>query len=146
MVSVVHRINAAFGVSNKFVPYRPNYDLVAENMSNILWDSSTTIGTDWTLTKIVLNAPLEAVVKLEAVLFWQNSSVRGIRITRSNNSADSDIVTSNETETDLAQIRTEGFGIKNYGVNTYYVWAKSKVSGKNYVGLMYTLMNKTIVS
>ena len=29
MVSVIHRINAAFGASNKFVPYRPNWDLVA---------------------------------------------------------------------------------------------------------------------
>ena len=29
LVSVAHRINAAFGVSNKFVPYRPNYDLVS---------------------------------------------------------------------------------------------------------------------
>ena len=115
-------------------------------MSNTLWDSSTTIGTDWTLTKLVLNAPLEAIVKLEAVLFWQNSAARGIRITRSNSSADSDIVASNETETDLAQIHTDGFGIKNYGVNTYYVWAKSKTSGKNYVGLMYTVMNKTVVS
>lgn len=28
MVSVIHRINAAFGVSQKFVPYRPNYDFV----------------------------------------------------------------------------------------------------------------------
>ena len=28
MVSVIHRINAAFCLSNKFVPYRPNYDLV----------------------------------------------------------------------------------------------------------------------
>ena len=26
LVSVIHRINAAFGVSSKFVPYRPPYD------------------------------------------------------------------------------------------------------------------------
>ena len=28
MVSVIHSINAAFGVSNKFVPYRPSWDVL----------------------------------------------------------------------------------------------------------------------
>lgn len=31
----LHRINAAFGVSNKFVPYRPNYDLVCSNINTL---------------------------------------------------------------------------------------------------------------
>lgn len=30
MVSVIHRIKAAFDVSSKFVPHRPNYDLVVQ--------------------------------------------------------------------------------------------------------------------
>ena len=35
MVSVAYRINAAFGVSNKFVPYRPNWDLVVNRITGI---------------------------------------------------------------------------------------------------------------
>ena len=31
----LHRINAAFGVSNKFVPYRPNYDLVGSAVNSV---------------------------------------------------------------------------------------------------------------
>ena len=35
LVSVIHRINAAFGVSSKFVPYRPNYDLVGNTVNYV---------------------------------------------------------------------------------------------------------------
>ena len=35
MVSVIHRINAAFGVSKAFVPYRPNYDLVCNTVNYV---------------------------------------------------------------------------------------------------------------
>ena len=142
MVSVIHRINAAFGVSKAFVPYRPNYDLVCDNLTRYKWDQDTTIGTDWTLTGIVLEAPVNAFVKLDAAHFWAASAPRGLRITRSNTSASTDVVASVENETDQSQLTTSAFGIKNYGVNTYYVWAKAKVAGKNYIALAYSILLK----
>jgi hypothetical protein len=126
LVSVVHRINAAFGVSNKFVPYRPPYDTVIDAVNHYKSDTTTTIGTDWTLTSIVLNAPTDAIVSLTACATWGAKAPRGIRVTRSNTSATDNIIINTETDTDKAVITASGIVTKLNGNNTYYVWAKAK--------------------
>lgn len=54
----LHRINAAFGVSSKFVPYRPNYDLVAKavNAQNLYGEfaASTSITFESSLALVTI--------------------------------------------------------------------------------------------
>lgn len=116
--------------------------MVCDNLTRYKWDQDTTIGTDWTLTSIKLEAPLDAFVQLSAVNIWAASAPRGIRITRSNTSATTNIMATFELESDQAVITTSTYVIKNYGVNTYYVWAKAKTAGKNYIALAYSYLLK----
>lgn len=101
-------------------------------------DTTTTIGADWTLTSIVLQAPVDAIVSMTATAIWGAKAPRGIRITRSNTSASTNVIATIEVSEDKVQISTSGFGTKLNGVNTYYVWAKAKESGTMPVYLTYS--------
>lgn len=112
---------------------------MCDNLTRYKWDQDTIIGTDWTLTALKLEAPVNSFVKMEVVQFFAAAPPRGIRITRSNASASTDIIATIEVESDQAELSIPpAWGIKNYGVNTYYVWAKAKTAGKNYIALMYS--------
>lgn len=113
-------------MSQKFVAYRPPYDTVIDAVNHYKSDTTTTIGTDWTLTSIVLNAPADAIVSLTACATWGAKAPRGIRVTRSNISATDNIIINTETDTDQAVITASGIVTKLNGNNTYYVWAKAK--------------------
>lgn len=101
-------------------------------------DTTTTIGTDWTLTSIVLQAPVDALVPMTVMALWGAKAPRGIRITRTNTSATNNVIATIEVSEDKGQIQASGFGAKLNGVNTYYVWAKAKESGTMPVYLTYS--------
>ena len=101
-------------------------------------DTTTTIGTDWTLTSIVLQAPVDSLVFMTVVAIWGAKAPRGIRITRTNTSATNNVIATIEVSEDKGQIQASGFGVKLNGVNTYYVWAKAKESGTMPVYLTYS--------
>lgn len=68
MVSVIHRINAAFGVSNKFVPYRPNWDLVADYAQSGGFQNSSRGG-------IINNADLNTISKTTFAVYNNPSAM-----------------------------------------------------------------------
>ena len=128
---------AAWNVSHKYVQYRPNWDLVVSEINTIksnegiLVDSTTTIGTDWTLTNITLQAPVNAYVLMNAFIHWGQKAPRGIRITRTNTSATEAVLATVEDTNDKYQLGITALGIKSGGANTYYVWAKAKEASTN---------------
>jgi hypothetical protein len=97
----------------------------------VLKDDTTLIGTDWTLTSLVLEAPVNSIVFMSAALLWGAKAPRGIRICRSNTSPTTGVIASIEVSDDKGQIFMQGVGTKLNGVNTYYVWAKAKEPATN---------------
>ena len=146
----------AYSSSTKILYYIDSKDIYSRRYYSGVWDGSwtnltsndaithykadttTTIGTDWTLTSIVLQAPVDAIVSMTATAIWGSKAPRGIRITRTNTSATDGVLATIEVSEDKAQIQASGLGTKLNGVNTYYVWAKAKESATMPVYLTYS--------
>lgn len=130
---------AAFGVSSKFVPYRPNYDLVATRSGII--SKLQEIGTDWTLIDLTFTGTAAYVYTLSAVVNASGNFPTGIAISTSNNASDflSDrnlICKNDESPRTTRMMSCSALDIP-YATTTYYVWAKSLTSSTNYVTLTY---------
>ena len=72
MVSVVHRINAAFGVSQKFVPYRLPYD----KLTGLVYSNTTQTSSSYTLSddRMYFINVVSYSVFYSALLFKYNST------------------------------------------------------------------------
>lgn len=105
--------------------------LLMQSNHGVLKDDTTLIRTDWTLTSLVLEAPVNSTVFMSAALLWGAKAPRGIRICRSNTSPTTGVIASIEVSDDNGQISTQGVGVKLNSVNTYYVWAKAKEASTN---------------
>ena len=129
---------AAFGVSSKFVPYRPNYDLVCQRSGAITKRNVT--GTDWTLTDVSLTGSSGFVYFLSAGVDASGNYPTGILISTSNNSSDfmdaSKLVCKNDDTRTTRMFSCSAIDMP-YQSTTYYVWSKSTVSATNAVSLMW---------
>lgn len=129
---------AAFGVSSKFVPYRPNWDLVCQRSGAITKRNVT--GTDWTLTDVSLTGSSGFVYFLSAGVDASGNYPTGILISTSNNSSDfmdaSKLVCKNDDTRTTRMFSCAAIDMP-YQSTTYYVWSKSTVSATNAVTLMW---------
>ena len=83
---------AAFGVSNKFVPYRPNYDLVAMLVPKTMYKTvNFSAANTWTYSQLSFTIPAGTVYLLIASMSWNSGKPTGICI--ANTSASSSITT-----------------------------------------------------
>lgn len=132
MVSVIHRINAAFGVSQKFVPYKGNFIAVPVS-KNIRY---TCTSTDYErVTALDFVVPSNTYVKVTASLKFSNGAPRGIKIidTAISNPTNA-IVAISETSENYGGITTSCLLFNAGTVKTYAVYTKSaSVSGNDVI-------------
>lgn len=88
MVSVIHRINAAFGVSQKFVAYKPTLGVVAS-----LYRKATT-ATSETSTGLSATIPSSGIYRITASVWDAGVSVKASALTIKHSSGGSDYITS----------------------------------------------------
>lgn len=135
---------AAFDVSPKFVPYRPDYDTVATRSGSI--SKTQAIGTDWTLIDLTFTGTAAYVYTLSAVVNASGNFPTGIAISTSNNASDflSDrnlICKNDESPRTTRMMSCSALDIP-YATTVYYVWAKSLTTSTNYVALKYQRENR----
>lgn len=76
MVSVIHRINAAFGVSNKFVPYRGDYTPTAFVKKKLYTVSAA--NTYETIADLSTVLPAGKICKITATAYYTDSAPTGV--------------------------------------------------------------------
>ena len=98
---------AAFGVSNKFVPYRPNYDLVCaaiarsnnHGLKKMVSFSTSAANTYEIITNSKITVPVNKMIRISATGMWRNSYCTGIKIQVGNDLRDNRTLAINETTT-----------------------------------------------
>lgn len=92
---------AAFDVSQKFVPYRPSYDLVAMLVPKTMYKTvNFSTANTWTYSGLSFTAPAGSVYLLIASMSWNTGKPTGICIANTSESGSmstSDILAINET-------------------------------------------------
>lgn len=130
---------AAFGVSNKFVPYRPNYDLVCQSLPYIIRSNIAT-STDYTLISalpIVLTKV--GAYRISAFQDYSYTNPRGIIISRSNSDYTESmyVLAKSETSSDVASLSTSCLLYHATTTATnLYIWAKAKTVSSNQMGVI----------
>ena len=98
---------AAFGVSSKFVPYRPNWDLVASAivrssnhcLKKMVSFSTSVANTYEIITNSKITVPANKMIRIAATGMWRNSYCTGIKIQIGNDLRDNRTLAINETTT-----------------------------------------------
>ena len=149
MVSVVHRINAAFGVSNKFIPYRPNYDLVCKSVGTLIDVPYTSQAADtYEATSISIPLNTNKMYEVLANVAFNNSEPYGIIIAKSGtvSTQNTDVLAENSYQytggNGRAATRTVSLLCRPQTANTLYIWVKYKEANKqNYVTVLIRELN-----
>lgn len=147
LVSVIHSINAAFGVSQKFVPHRVPYDVLDHQVPIVKFAQPTT-GTDYQcISDIAFNIPKKSastiaadrIYRITACACFSNSRPTGVIISRSNDPStytnSGQLVAKEERSADS----TEGsltksviwFNGSEVNDQNLYVWVKYNSSAQN---------------
>lgn len=142
---------AAFGVSNKFVPYRPNYDLVQFMLpkSKTVDFTVTSADTYQTVEDLKVAIPSGYAIRVTTSA-WRNNSITptGIRIltaTASTELGNGYLVSATENPvTDQLALSTTG-AIKNIGDETLYSYIQVKFpsTGTYRVTIFYDMVTGT---
>ena len=130
---------ADWKVSQKFVPYRPDYDAIATRSGVIT--KLQAIGTDWTLIDLTFTGTAAYVYTLSAVVNASGNFPTGIAISTSNNASDflsdRNLICKNDESPRTTRMMSCSALDVPYATTTYYVWAKLLTQSTNYVSLTY---------
>ena len=138
---------AAFGVSQKFVPYRPNWDLVAMSVWNYSEKSftSTAVNT-YEYSGVSFTVPANQIYEFIVMDRKENARTVGILVADNNSSVESaqekSIVAEN-TQTYSGQPsglwgrQVTGMTAKYNQNNTFYVWVKRDSAAASTIQLAY---------
>lgn len=136
----LHRINAAFGVSNKFVPYRPNLEALSAQVEYLTpslkgkrYVCST---TDYEqCADVAITVPANKTIQFTANLKFNNSPPRGIQVrTGTDLSNLNQVVGIQETTQNYANLSVTGlYTNTSSSPSTLYIYVKSNsvTSGGN---------------
>ena len=138
-------------MSNKFVPYRPNYDLVANSVWKYLEVRYTNTATnEFQKSGISFTVPANRAVEFYAYDRKDAAYLDSIVVCDS----ESNLSTRTTTIVSINRIESDGFTDAQYwtlqttgiiptynAAVTYYVWVKRKSTGSNPVGLAYRFIS-----
>lgn len=118
---------AAWNVSHKYVPYRPNWDLVASTVASTVKvtkniNSSYTLISDLTYTSVP-----NTTTRITAIVMNSGKIPKGIIISRTNVASDianaANLIAKSEVDYDCRQLQVDGV-VTDGSATTYYIWAK----------------------
>lgn len=134
---------AAFNVSQKYVPYRPNYDLVCESVyeyqdKNFACSESET----YEYTGLSVTVPASQVFEILAYNRYGNAPPRGIIIADSNSQSTGAVILGESTGKmstgDDPKVRSVWCLTSVESVEkTYYIWVKNGNTGSNKVAVAH---------
>lgn len=130
------RVNAAFGVSTAFVPYRPNYDLVCEYLPKTT-KGEYSVGTAYALVSgLPITFSKSGAYRISAYHSYSHAVPQGLIISRSNSDYASslNILAQSETTSDVA-VLSATVNVQTTSGTSYYIWVKAKTAGTNQIGV-----------
>ena len=142
----LHRINAAFGVSNKFVPYRPNYDLVCNTLASATKITQTVNATYTLISNLTYTSTPNTIARVTAIAMNSGKVPTGIMISRSNQASmfdnASNLIAKSEASYDCRQLQTDAI-VTDGSATTYYIWAKVSEANSTMIKLVTQIIGYT---
>lgn len=143
---------AAFSVSPKFVPYRPNYDLVVSDVAKTQYVIQTasykaSASNTYEYTGLSITVPANHIYEIHAYDYYSGVPVSAICIADTNSSITSNAVIMAEsayaisTNVPMGARSVSCISAKINISKTYYLWVKHEAATvSNEIGLMYRVI------
>lgn len=137
---------AAFGVSNKFVPYRPNYDLVCNTLASATKITQTVNATYTLISNLTYTSTPNTIARVTAIAMNSGKVPTGIMISRSNQASmfdnASNLIAKSEASYACRQLQTDAI-VTDGSATTYYIWAKVSEANSTMIKLVTQIIGYT---
>lgn len=137
---------AAFDVSNIFVPYRPNYDLVCNTLASVT-KITQTVDVSYTLiSNLTYTSTPNTIARIAAIEMNSGKVPTGIIISRSNNASmfdnASNLIAKSEASYACRQLQADTI-VTDGSATTYYIWAKVSEAYSTMIKLVTQIIGYT---